>query len=139
MVDADDGHLYTENSSLAVSRSMGDFEYKKDQKLGATDQIVSPLADVIQRTVDNSWQFIILACDGIWDVLSNEEAVDFVLQRISKGKDPKQICMEMCDKCLDSMDNTSVILVCFLHNEPYDKLVKKCEGLYKGYSVNQFC
>merc|ERR1719242_2223301 len=87
---------------------------KKDQKLGATDQIVSPLADVIQRTVDKSWQFIILACDGIWDILSNEEAVDFVLQGISKGKDPKQICMEMCDKCLDSMDNTSVILVCFL-------------------------
>merc|ERR1719436_1645673 len=49
-VSQDDGHLYTETSSLAVSRSMGDFEYKKDQKLGATDQVVSPLAYVIQRT-----------------------------------------------------------------------------------------
>jgi len=128
-VDADDGHLYTESSSLAVSRSMGDFEYKKNQKLGATDQVVSPLADVIQRDIDDSWQFILLACDGIWDELSNDEAVNFVLRGIANGKNPKQICMELCDRCIGSMDNTTCVLVCFLHNKPYAKLVTTCNNL----------
>ena len=127
-VDVDDGHLYTENSSLAVSRSMGDFEYKKNQKLGAIDQVVSPLADVIQRTIDDSWQFILLGCDGIWDELSNDEAISFVLTGIAKGKDPKQICMELCDRCIGSMDNTTCILVCFLHNKPYKNLVATCRS-----------
>lgn len=127
-VDVDDGHLYTENSSLAVSRSMGDFEYKANLKLGATDQVVSPLADVTQMTIDDSWQFILLGCDGIWDELSNDEAINFVLRGIAKGKDPKQICMDLCDRCLISMDNTTCILVCFLHNKPYENLVATCKS-----------
>ena len=57
---------------------MGDFEYNKNQKLGATDQVVSPLADIIQRNFDKMWQFMLLACDGIWDEFTNGKAVDFV-------------------------------------------------------------
>jgi len=128
-VDADDGHLYTESISLAVSRSMGDFEYKKNQKLGATAQVVSPLADVIQRDIDDSWQVILLACDGIWDELSNDEAVKFILRGIANGKNAKLICMELCDRCIGSMDNTTSILVCFLHNKPYAKLVTTYNNL----------
>jgi len=34
--------------------------------------------------------------------------------------------MDLCDRCMRSMDNTTCILVCFLHNEPYRELVTKC-------------
>jgi len=80
--------LYMGPSSLAMSRSMGDFEYKRNEKLSTLDQAVSPLADVVHRTIDDTWEFLILACDGIWDVLSNEEAINFVLHRIAEGKSP---------------------------------------------------
>ena len=39
------------------------------------NQIVSSCPDVVNRTVDKEWEFLLLACDGIWDVLSNQVRV----------------------------------------------------------------
>ena len=87
-INVRDDYLYMGPSFLAMSRSMIDFEYKRNEKLSMFDQAVSPSADVVHRTIDDTWEFLILACDGIWDVLSNEEAINFVLHRIAEGKSP---------------------------------------------------
>jgi len=42
-------------------------------------------------------KYIILACDGIWDCLSNEQAVLFVRDRI-ETKAPTEIVIEMLDE-----------------------------------------
>ncbi|GAA0185568.1 protein phosphatase [Lithospermum erythrorhizon] len=55
---------------LAVSRAFGD-HYIKDFGL-----ISEP--DVIQRRITNRDHFVILATDGVWDVISNQEAIDIV-------------------------------------------------------------
>ena len=34
-------------------------------------------------------EFIVLACDGIWDVLTNEEVVEFIRARIAQGMQPE--------------------------------------------------
>jgi len=115
-VDAYDGHLYTKSSSLAVSRSIGDFEYKKNQKLCATDQVVSPLANVIQRDIDDSWQFILLACDGIWNQLSNGEAVNFILSGIGNGKIQNKFARSYAVDVL-TLWTIPHVLACFLHKK----------------------
>ncbi len=61
------------NGNLALSRALGDFAFKGNDTLSAEEQIVSGCPDVQVRTVDEDWEFLILACDGIWDVLSNQE------------------------------------------------------------------
>ncbi|KAJ5120344.1 uncharacterized protein N7515_009732 [Penicillium bovifimosum] len=58
------------NGVLAVTRALGD-AYLKDLVTGhpyTTETVIQPDAD----------EFIILACDGLWDVCSDQEAVDLI-------------------------------------------------------------
>ena len=63
------------NGSLNLSRSLGDFEYKSSD-VPYTQQMVTcdPEIRTVQRQAID--QFIILACDGIWDCLTSEECVN---------------------------------------------------------------
>jgi serine/threonine protein phosphatase PrpC len=44
-------------------------------------------------------EFLILGCDGIWDCLTNEKAVEYVLARIN-DRTPVQIGLEMLDEII---------------------------------------
>ncbi|XP_061767189.1 protein phosphatase 1B isoform X1 [Nerophis ophidion] len=108
------------NGSLAVSRALGDYDYKCVVGKGPTEQLVSPEPEVYEmfRSPEQD-QFVILACDGIWDVMSNEELCDFVKSRLEVSDDLERVCNEVLDTCLHkgSRDNMSVVLVC-LPNTP---------------------
>jgi len=56
------------NGALALSRALGDFDYKKNKKLKPKDQAVTAMPDVKTVPITTDTQFIILACDGVWDV-----------------------------------------------------------------------
>lgn len=58
---------------LAMSRSLGDADVKATTKKGA----IIPEPEFVQTTVEKG-DVIILACDGLWDVMPNEQAVEFV-------------------------------------------------------------
>lgn len=110
------------NGDLAVSRALGDFEYKKESQLPAREQQVSGEPDIkfVERAAGD--EFVILACDGIWDVMSSEDANNFVRTLMSEGeKDLSLICEEMLDECLlrNSRDNMSVILIVFEEGVTY--------------------
>ena len=64
--------------NLAVSRSLADFQYKDRADLPATKQKVTAASDMTTIARDASDEFLLLCCDGIWDVMSNEDAVEFV-------------------------------------------------------------
>lgn len=104
------------NGSLAVSRALGDFEYKLDTTLAPVDQLVSPEPEVsvVNRNGQQD-EFLLLACDGVWDVMSNQEVADFVRSRLLLHEDMVPVCNELLDTCLakGSRDNMSVILVAF--------------------------
>ncbi|XP_024996258.1 probable protein phosphatase 2C 34 [Cynara cardunculus var. scolymus] len=68
---------------LALSRAFGDF-FVKDFGL-----ISEP--DVIQRTVTTRDRFVILATDGVWDVVSNEKAVEIVSSATERDEAAKRI------------------------------------------------
>lgn len=122
------------NGNLALSRAMGDFIFKRNNKKSAEEQIVTAFPDVIVKEITLDHEFILLACDGIWDVMSNEEVVDFVRIRIAKKLLPEQICEELLTNCLApdcqlgglGCDNMTVILVCLLQGQSYDDLCEKC-------------
>jgi len=111
------------NGNLALSRALGDFVFKKNNTKSAEEQIVTAFPDVTVNEVTSDHEFIVLACDGIWDVLSSQEVVDFVRARIAHHMEPDVICEELMTRCLApdcqmgglGCDNMTVVLVCFLH------------------------
>ncbi|BFZ15105.1 hypothetical protein BsWGS_18143 [Bradybaena similaris] len=122
------------NGNLALSRALGDFVFKKNDRKRPEEQIVTANPDVIEKPVTPDHEFLLLACDGIWDVLTNQEAVEFVRNRIAQRMEPDVICEELMNRCLApdcqagglGCDNMTVILVCFLHGGTYDDLARKC-------------
>lgn len=59
--------------------------------------MISALPDVKRTTINPKDEFMILACDGIWNSLSSDEVVDFVRTRLQKGeKKMSAICEEVC-------------------------------------------
>ena len=77
------------NGNLALSRALGDFVFKKNENKKAEDQIVTAYPDVEMKDLTSDHEFIVLACDGIWDVLSNEEVLEFVRTRIAQQIEPE--------------------------------------------------
>lgn len=71
--------------NLALSRSIGDFEYKTSEELSWKEQAVTALPDV--RYFDLSKynaEYVIVCCDGIWDMKTNEECAAFVRNAFSE-------------------------------------------------------
>jgi len=133
------------NGNLALSRALGDFVFKMNDQLPQSDQIVTCLPDVVHEITDTEWDFIILACDGIWDVLSSQEVVDFITERLSRGMEPEDICEELMNRCLSpdcqmgglGCDNMTCVLVCFLHDRPYQDLVDRCAKITKAREIRE--
>merc|ERR1712129_340044 len=57
---------------LAMSRSLGDTEA---QSVGVTCE-----PDVCAWKVEDSWRFVLLCSDGVWEFMSSQEAVDLIGQ-----------------------------------------------------------
>ena len=88
------------NGSLAVSRALGDFEYKNVEGMGPCEQLVSPEPEIFVEERDPGDEFLILACDGIWDVMTNEDLCDFVRSRLQIVPSLEAICNQVIDTCL---------------------------------------
>jgi len=96
---------------LSVSRSFGDLDNKP---------YISCIPDVFRYKLNSKDQFLILGCDGLWDVMSNQEVVNFIIQncydleknRINKKINIARIIAETAIK-KGSTDNVSVIVVFF--------------------------
>jgi serine/threonine protein phosphatase PrpC len=95
--------------TLSVSRAFGDYSSKYTQ----------PIPDLFLHKITKNDKFIILACDGLWDVVDNQTAVNMVLNfcydptgnRIQNKK--INIAKQLTDYALSqgSSDNISVIVV----------------------------
>jgi len=90
--------------TLTVSRALGDFSYKP--YITCEPDVFGPFS-----INDETYQFLILACDGLWDVVSDEEAVAVALE----AKNPEEAAVKLRDKAFNSksQDNISVLVVFF--------------------------
>lgn len=89
------------NGSLAVSRALGDYEYKNVEGMGPCEQLVSPEPEIFVRDRDDGLdEFLVLACDGIWDVMSNEDLCQYIHSRLLLTDDLQEVTSQVIDTCL---------------------------------------
>lgn len=104
---------------LGVARSFGDIEYKTlKEKCWETKFVTDPLIaepEIRSATVDEETEFAIIACDGIYDVMSSQAVVNFVRKELHNHHDADKAAKALvkCALDLESSDNCSVVLVCF--------------------------
>ncbi len=70
------------NETISMSRSFGDFAFKQNQRYPAHLQALSAEPDIKMFVRGDRDAFIVLACDGVFDVMSNEEVVDFLARKL---------------------------------------------------------
>lgn len=88
------------NGNLNLSRAIGDLKYKCNTELPPKDQIITAQPEIRKIALTPEDRFFILACDGVWDVMSNQDAVDFVGARMDQGMTPSQVSSALLDACL---------------------------------------
>ncbi|ESO01979.1 hypothetical protein HELRODRAFT_155765 [Helobdella robusta] len=122
------------NGGLALSRAFGDFMYKDNGNLPPEKQMVIAVPDVTYLKITNDFEFFVMACDGIWDVMTSQEVVNFVRLRIAANMPPHIICEELMTNCLApdikmgglGCDNMTVMICCFIQHQTYKQLMTKC-------------
>ncbi|KAG7014288.1 putative protein phosphatase 2C 49, partial [Cucurbita argyrosperma subsp. argyrosperma] len=105
----DGGYL---NGVLSVSRALGDWDMKLPHG-SPSPLIAEPECKQVVLTEED--EFLIIACDGIWDVMSSQQAVNVVRQGLQRHDDPERCARELVLRALrlDSFDNLTVVVVCF--------------------------
>lgn len=101
------------DGDLAVSRALGDFSYKTRPDLDPREQKITCFPDVTIHERTEGDDVLILACDGLWDVMSSEEAVNTARRIFASGETSMvKIAEEMLDLALDkgSKDNISAVV-----------------------------
>uniref|UniRef100_A0AAQ5Z854 Protein phosphatase 1G n=1 Tax=Amphiprion ocellaris TaxID=80972 RepID=A0AAQ5Z854_AMPOC len=114
------------NGGLNLSRAIGDHFYKRNKTLPPEEQMISAMPDVKVLTLNEDHDFMVIACDGIWNVLSSQEVVDFISERMKQDQNGKtrplsSIVEELLDHCLapdtsgdgTGCDNMTCIIITF--------------------------
>jgi len=109
---------------LSVSRTFGDIE-AKDEKFGGNKNVVVSLPDITEIELNDDFNLIVLGCDGIFDVLSNEEILECIkivlkeknINEITEDINISELCGEFAGMIIksalakDSFDNVSCVVI----------------------------
>jgi len=100
------------NGELVPSRAFGDPEYKEGE--APHPVTASPEISVLDMSTSQP-RFCILACDGLWDVATNETAVSLVSRYLDRGATPEKISKALVDYALreGSTDNVTAMVLVF--------------------------
>ena len=105
------GGSWRVDGMLAVARSIGDLDHKP---------AVTGEPDIITLELDGTEDFLVLACDGVWDVLDEDTLAEVLRMHIKSGGERQHLGKIVADYCKSqgSSDNITVIVVCFPRKSP---------------------
>lgn len=121
------------NGILAISRAFGDIQFKPERDSKAQIAAASALGpikgdasllvadpDICTEKITQGTQFAVIASDGLWDVMSPQVVVDYVLNALHTHKDLDIVNTMITKEALrrGSIDNITVSLMAFHFKAP---------------------
>ncbi|KAL5783182.1 hypothetical protein ACOSP7_008211 [Xanthoceras sorbifolium] len=135
-IEASGGYVYDGylNGQLNVARALGDWHMEGMKGTDGGPLCAEPELMTTKLTEDD--EFLIIACDGIWDVFRSQNAVDFARRRLQEHNDPVMCCKDLVDEALKrkSGDNLSAVVVCF-RSQPPPNLVAPRSRVQRSFSA----
>ncbi|XP_057963807.1 probable protein phosphatase 2C 27 [Malania oleifera] len=109
-----DGYL---NGQLSVARALGDWHMKGPK---ASSCPLSAEPELLEMVLTEEDEFLIMGCDGLWDVMSSQCAVTIVRKELMLHNDPERCSRELVSEALkrNTCDNLTVVVVCFSPDPP---------------------
>lgn len=109
-----DGYL---NGQLSVARALGDWHLKGPK--GSLYPLSSE-PELEEITLCDEDEFLIMGCDGLWDVMSSQCAVTMVRRELMTHNDPERCSRSLVKEALqrNTCDNLTVLVVCFSTDPP---------------------
>lgn len=74
-------------------------EFQENLQLSFEQQIVISQPDVISLPIKSDVEFLVLASDGVWEVMNNQEVCEFISSRLKNGMELVEICEELVEFC----------------------------------------
>ncbi|OMO52185.1 phosphatase 2C (PP2C)-like protein [Corchorus capsularis] len=114
-IEASGGYVYDGylNGQLNVARALGDWHMEGMK--GTDGGPLSAEPELVTANLTEEDEFLIIGCDGLWDVFRSQNAVDFARRRLQEHNDPVMCSKDLVDEALKrkSGDNLAVVVVCF--------------------------
>lgn len=124
------------NGTLGVSRALGDWHAEcsvshtrlkavppgpdATSSAAASAPLIAE-ADIQEHELTSEDEFLLLACDGLWDVLSSQNAVQLARSQLQRFNDPTQCAAYLAREAIDALhsgDNVTVVAVCLSAQPP---------------------
>ncbi|KAK6589529.1 PP2C-like phosphatase [Cryptosporidium xiaoi] len=102
----DEGYL---SGNLSVSRAFGNWDKSNGAKLPG----LSSIPEIYIHTITREDEFLIIACDGIFESITNQEAVSLVRRSLVEFNNPNIAAEKLVNIALQrqSLDNLSVVVL----------------------------
>lgn len=129
----DDGYL---NGQLGVTRALGDWHLEGLKDEGERGGPLSAEPELKLTTLTKDDEFLIIGSDGIWDVFTNQNAVDFARRKLQEHNDVKLCCNEIVEEAIKrgATDNLTLVMVSF-HLEPPPHVVVERSRVRRSISA----
>ncbi|XWS70834.1 hypothetical protein CRYUN_Cryun03dG0083000 [Craigia yunnanensis] len=135
-IEASGGYVYDGylNGQLNVARALGDWHMEGMKRTDGGPLSAEP--ELMTADLTEEDEFLIIGCDGLWDVFQSQNAVDFARRRLQEHNDPVMCSKDLVDKALKrkSGDNLAVVVVCF-QSDPPPNLVAPRARVQRSFSA----
>ncbi|PON57946.1 Protein phosphatase [Parasponia andersonii] len=135
-IEASGGYVYDGylNGQLNVARALGDWHMEGMK--GSDGGPLSAEPEFMTTNLTEEDEFLIIGCDGIWDVFRSQNAIDFARRRLQEHNDPVMCSKDLVDEALKrkSGDNLAVVVICF-QTQPPPSLVAPRSRVQRSFSA----